>query len=137
MARGQLTPQQLRYTEYVAGGLSEREACIKASYSEDFIDQIIFKMRRNPRIIERIKMLQQDIEDETIMSEYELMKYWSDSIRDPITSVNQKIEMSKLLAKSKGMFVDRKQVETTNKQQPVMIVPATVDWSEYWEERNG
>jgi hypothetical protein len=71
------------------------------------------------------------------MSEYELMKYWSDNIRDPITSVNQKIEMSKLLAKSKGMFVDRKQVETTNKQQPVMIVPATVDWSEYWEERNG
>lgn len=133
MPRGQLTPLQIKYTELVAEGLSEKEAVIEAGYEQEQANQVVHKMRRNARVQERIKMLKTESSDD-IMTPQELLVFWSDSLKDPKTSQAQKTEISKLLARAFGMFVEKKEVKTETSSKSVMLIPEIDNWEEMWEK---
>lgn len=137
MARGKLTDMQVEYTELVAAGMSEHEAAAKVGYGVEQAKQAVYKMRRNKRVVARIERLKQDIAEERVMCPQELLEFWSEGIRDPAISVAQRTEMSKLLAKAQGMFVDKREVKTENATQSVLVIPEVKDWEKFWEENHG
>ena len=136
MPKGQLTQQQIVFTELVAGGVGEEEAVLRAGFKKEHIRQNLYRLRKNKRVQDRIKLLKDGSKTGEIMTDTDIRVFWSQIIRDPKASVNQKIEASKLLGRSLSMFVEKKEVSTNVKHQSVMIIPDIDNWEQYWEDNN-
>jgi hypothetical protein len=133
-----LTPGQIKYAELVAGGMDERDAVTGAGYDPNYIKQNLNRLKFNPRIQELIEELQ-TVRNTDIADEEEIMMFWTNNMRNPTLSFAQRTENSRLLGKSKQMFVQRQEIDAKVKQEPVMLVPAITpqQWEEYWEETDG
>ena len=135
-----LTTKQRLYTEFVAGGMPETDAALKAGYSKNTLNQLLYKFRRDERILDRIEALKKADKKSRIKTPEELQQFWSDNIDDPGVTMVTKTEQSKLLARSLSMFVDHKKVEANVNHKAVMMVPEVKnneEWDKFWEANYG
>jgi len=140
MPRGKLSDKQIKYSQLVASGMEENLAVIEAGYIEEFKWQSLNKLKNNKRISARIEMLKsgEHLSVDEVASRADREAFWTSMMNDPKNSGNVRLEASKLLGKAQGDFIDRREVDTTIRNEPVVLIPkiSPEDWESFWEEKN-
>ena len=89
MSNGRLTQKQENFARYLFGGLSQREAWIKAGYSSNYAPSIIdinaCKLAATPKVKLRCNELNQKAEDDSVMGKLERKQRLSEIARARLT----------------------------------------------------
>ena len=99
-----LTEKQKRFADLVISGVSDLQAYRQAGYSPKYAEQNAHKLRRQKEIADYITMHTSAEQDGRILTNTELLAFWSANVRNESLSMQERRENSRLLANSKGMF---------------------------------
>lgn len=108
--------QMRRFAELYNG--DGKAAAIAAGYAEGSAAVTAHKLLGDPRIKALIDEREKKRVEPHIKSAAELRKWWSDLMDNPETSEQGRLKASELLARSRGLFLDRAEVE--HKVTPVL-----------------
>jgi phage terminase small subunit len=136
---GRLTQRQRDFAKLVAGGMKEEDAMAQVGYSKNYIPNTLYKLRNNKRIQELIEKYKEGpVTDNVIANNIDRQMFWTSVMNDPSNTTGMRLKASELLGRSEGDFVDRRQVETTEKKNPIVKMPNTSpeDWEKQWEKAN-
>lgn len=111
-----LTPKQQKWIdEYIKTG-SYTQATINAGYKTKeprnigYQNSVKFK-----DIVEEVRQkVQEKIEQESIASIEDIYKFWTDTLKDDKVKTTDRLKASELLAKSKGAFVEKREVKVVD-----------------------
>lgn len=137
---GRLTQRQRDFAKLVAGGMEEHQAMLQVNYAPGHINNTLYKLRNNKRLQELIEKYKEGpVTNNEIANLTDRQKFWTDVMNDPSNTTGIRLKASELLGRAEGDFVDKKQVETTEKKNPIVLAPNTSkeDWEKQWEKENG
>lgn len=136
---GRLSQRQRDFAKLVAAGMEEKKAMRQAGYVEKHIHTTLYKLKQNKRIKELIEKYKEGpLTTDAVAQKLDRQMFWTTIMNDPSNQTSIRLKASELLGRSEGDFVDRKQVETTEKKNPIVLTPNTSpeDWEKQWEEIN-
>ena len=121
-----LTPKQERFIQNIVSGMTQREAYKNSYNTENMKDETIDKeaclLFNSPKIAERYRELMDKLEDESIMSAKERMKWLTDVVKDKVKNtsygsngesyeneayISDKLKAIDTLNKMSGEYVNR------------------------------
>ena len=87
-----LTPKQERFIQNIVSGMTQREAYKNSYNTENMKDETIDKeaclLFNSPKIAERYRELMDKLEDESIMSAKERMKWLTDVVKGKVKNTS-------------------------------------------------
>lgn len=107
-----LSVQRQKFCEYYVASGNATESAIKAGYSPRSAMQNSSRLLRNAEIQEYIRKLNEEARSNRIMTMLEVQEFWSETIRDDKNRIADRLKASELLARAKGLFLDK--IEITN-----------------------
>lgn len=127
MAKG-LTPKQERFClEYIkTGNASEayRRAYDASRMKPETVRRRAKEMLKKGPITARIEELRKAAEDKAIASAKRIQRFWTEVMENTAEETKDRLKASELLAKAKGMFVERREVTNhlalTEDQQAIL-----------------
>ena len=121
-----LTPKQERFIQNIVSGMTQREAYKNSYNTENMKDETIDKeaclLFNSPKIAERYRELMDKLEDESIMSAKERMKWLTDVVKGKVKNtsygsngesyeneayISDKLKANDTLNKMRGEYVNR------------------------------
>lgn len=106
-----LTAKQKMFADLVISGVSDLQAYKQAGYSHKYAEQNASKLRKQKDIAEYIRVHTSPMIDERILTNTELLAFWSSNVLNESLSMVERRENSRLLANSKGMFKTKVEVD--------------------------
>lgn len=137
---GRLTERQRNYAKLVAGGMDKKQAAIHVGYATTHINNTLAKLKESVKLQRLIEAYNDaPVSSGDIANADDRQRFWTSVMNDPSFPPGTRLEASKLLGKSQGDFIDRKHIETSEKLNPVVILPNTTpeEWEEQWENNVG
>ncbi len=109
--------QETFITEYLKTGNATLSA-INSGYSERTAKSIGNRLLKTPAIKQQIDNIQEQLKNDSIADIDEVMKYWSNLLRDEEADTKDRLKASECLAKRYGLFTNKLEVEQI---RPVII----------------
>ena len=109
-----LTPKQQAFCDYYLQSGNATESAIKAGYSKRTARSVGAENLTKPYIADYIKERQYKIHSSNIATEVEIKEFWTSSMVGSDNELKDRIKASELLAKTKGMFLDRQEIKITS-----------------------
>ena len=117
-----LTPKQQAFCDYYLQSGNATEAALKAGYSKRTARVIGQENLLKPAIVSYIKARQEVVQSHRIATETEIKEFWTGILRENENELKERLKASELLAKTKGMFLERN--ETTLNIPKIEIIGA-------------
>jgi len=136
---GRLTQRQRDYAKLVAAGMEKDKSMLQVGYTKKHLPVTLLKLNSNHRVQALIKVYEEEpVSSEVIATKIDRQLFWTRIMNDPSYPVGQRIKASEMLGRSECDFIDRRQVETSEKKNPIVKMPSTSpeDWEKQWEEIN-
>lgn len=134
-----LSLRQRDFAKLVGAGMDKTKAMKQVGYVEAHIPATLFKHSQNKELLDLInKYTNNIIETDAISTKVDRQMFWTSTMNDPGFSIGMRLKASEMLGRSENDFIDRKQIETTEKKNPIVLTPSTSakDWEEQWENIN-
>ena len=134
-----LTRRQRDFAKLVGAGMDKTKAMDQVGYARQHIPATLYKHSQNEALQALIKLYEDDaIESDAVSTKIDRQMFWTSTMNDPGFSIGMRLKASEMLGRSECDFVDRKQIETTEKKNPIVLTPSTSakDWEEQWENIN-
>ena len=131
-----LTPKQEKFVQNLIKGMSQRQAykdAFKVDYDDDAIDSNASTLFKSTKIKQRYKELQDKLQDDTIMSVLERLKYLESIVKgeekekdkvvtpggkvvdvEKETSVKTKMDAVNMINKMTGVYVQKIEADVNN-----------------------
>jgi phage terminase small subunit len=109
-----LTPKQQAFCDYYLQSGNATESAIKAGYSKKTARSVGAENLTKPYIIDYIKERQYKIHSSNIATEVEIKEFWTYAMISAGNELKDRIKASELLAKTKGMFLDKQEIKITS-----------------------
>lgn len=114
-----MTEKQKRFCDYYIASANSYESYKKAGYKgkEESLRAAASNLLAKPHIQEYIKARSKELESERIASIEEVQEFWTREMRNEENDKNHRIRASELLAKSKGAFIEKKEIKAEVEQE--------------------
>lgn len=126
-----LTNNQEKFVQCLIRGLSQRQAYYQAypkskSWNENSVDNKASVLWRNAKVRARYdelnKKLVEKEENNTIYSAKQLREFWTKILCDDESDMRNRLKASELLAKSQGVFIEKRETTINNEDCVIRIV---------------
>lgn len=101
-----LSQQQSDFVEFRLQGMSGSEAARRAGYGSP--GQAAYRLMRSKKILQALELRGE--KDAFVAGKNKIRQYWTEVMMDPEADTKDRLRASELLAKSTGIFVDRKEI---------------------------
>lgn len=108
-----LTPKQQLFCDYYLQSANATESAIKAGYSKKTARSVGAENLTKPYIRDCIKSRQSKIHSSNIATEVEIKEFWTNVMKDSQNEMKDRIKVSELLGKTKGMFLEKQEIKIT------------------------
>lgn len=120
--KAELTPQQRRFVELYAQGLSATQAALQSGYSRGSAASQGSRLLKNRKIREYLDTLQTEAAGDAVADVAEVQSVLSDLLRDPMKPPAARIGAANLLLKSRGAYVPPDEPLPNEKPEGATIV---------------
>lgn len=116
--------------------MDERKAVVEAGYSDNNVKQIVYQMRNNYAVKEKIEFIMAH-DPSMVASRDDREIFWTKMMLDPACSETTRLRASEMLGKAQGDFVEKREIKTDNTS--ILIVPGMTSpeaWEAYYGKTN-
>ena len=126
-----LTSNQEKFVQCLIQGLSQRQAYYKAYpksklWNENSVDNKASVLWRNAKVRARYEELNKKLvekeENKIIYSANQLREFWTKILCDGESDMKNRLKASELLAKSQGVFIEKRETTINNEDCVIRII---------------